>query len=235
MSTRHSARAAGGAARTEPQWNPVPPEAHAKWLEGKSLAELEAAAVQHERALYSEVILRKNPHKPGELLESRVRLQVPTALEHTRARIMALDMAQELLNWKERPTEAQAIEYLGQNNWISTETICLLSLALLDHDALPNGEYPLYMSAENLAAAHPRESLQAMATKLDEYSRLESPRLDVLAEEDFWTVVGSIAKRGDVLPLNAIAGSALPSFITTMASRLQSFRTEQSGSPSTET
>jgi hypothetical protein len=234
MTTRQRAGAADGAARTKPQWEPAPPDAHRRWLEGKSLEELEAKE-QAGRALYPDTIIRRNPTKPTGLEEVHVMLQVPMLAETLRARVMALDWARRQLDLDKRPTIAEATSYLGEFDFNNMLVICQLSLCIFDAEPLEDGTHPRYMAYDDLLRGHPADSLKELDEKLHHYQKLESPRLDEVDEKSFWQVVAAMARCGNATPLAVIGGEGQLSFIATMAARLHSFQTEQSGSPSTRT
>jgi hypothetical protein len=222
-----SADAADGAARTEPQWKPAPPDAVARWLKGKTLEELEAVE-QQGRALYPDTIKRYNTAKKGQIEEISVLLRVPTTTEQVRSRVGALDQAKKLCRLDKRPTLAEAEGLLGASYFDNLDTIQLLSLCILDAEPL-DGAHPRYMLPEDLDRMHPRGALLEIYERLNHYTALEDPRLGEVTEEQFHHVVAAIARCGNLSPLLVIGGSGRDSFIVSMASRLASSQTPPSG------
>lgn len=227
MNQQRRAEAADGAAKTEPQWTPSPPEAVAKWLEGKTLAELDAVELAG-RALYPETLKRYNTAKRGAVEEIAIMLRVPTTLEQARSRVAALEQVQKICRLDKRPTMAEAEAILGSTYFDNLDTVQLLSLCILDAEPL-DGVHPRYMFADDLDRCHPRGSLLEVFERLNHYSSLEDPRIGEVTEDQFNQVVAAIARIGNLSPLLVIDGSARDNFMITMARRLVIFQTPQSG------
>ena len=212
----------------DPQWEPSPPEAIQRWLDGKTPADFDAIEVEG-RTYYPETIRRRNPQGEG-LQEVKVLMHTPNNIELMRARVDALDLCARLTGRKTRPTRDEAIAVFGAQYFDDIDTICLLSYCLHDADPLNAGKdkpaaYPRYMLPEYLDRYHPRAALHDVYARLSFYQAIEDPRVHELDEDEFVQTIHAIAKARNLSPLVVIDGRAHDSYIVSMAVRLSSYLT----------
>lgn len=211
-----------------PQWRAAPKSA-TQWLAGKTRQDLECLELEG-RPLYRDAIRRRNP-KTGEVEEVPVRLRTPTPLEQTRARLDASRWVAKLAGKAGTITVAEAAAQVGEQQLDALETICVLALCIRE-DEPPHGQYA---TADILASGQfPRAALWDMWDRVAWHLDNEDPRVADITEEQFWVLVEAIDKTRNLSPLVALAGATRDSCVTSMASRLWSYRTGRSCSGSTE-
>ena len=212
---------------TLPQWRKS--EGLCEWLKGKSNDELDIIEFG-ARAAYLIHIDRRNP-RTGEREQVKVRVLATNHVDKCKARIDALRWCQTLAGLKERPNWAEACAIFGEVYVDELDTVCLVARLCRDHDA-PEHQHQHYEALDQL---YGRASIIALWERLCLLEDWTDPRISDMSDEEFWAAVTAIDRVKNSSPLVAIAGAERDSFVTSMATRLLSFRTRKSPSGSGET
>lgn len=206
----------------------APPSTIAEWFKGKTLAELDI--IEHAgRQLYPDALKHKRL-KDGVILEKPVYLRTPSMGDTGLARGDCLEWVRKLRRIDGPIDVDRATAAVGATVFENMDTVCLLARCTRTREP----PYPQYLVAELLDAQYPMATIYELFDRLDFYMRMEDPRVSELSEDMFFAAVENIARVRNTSPLVAIGGLERDSFITTMAVRLQSFRTLKSSLPSTE-
>jgi hypothetical protein len=207
----------------------------AKWLEGRSLEDLEVIELDGE-ALYPDSIPRFN-WGTRKIEETPVYLRVHGGQDRiiARQRVIA-DLAPRSKSKTGETlitTIEQARTTFGADVVEHAEAVHLLALSLRRRE---DPKLPL-MAAQDLEKVLSTVAVDVTLAKIEHWRATFDQRISEAQLSDpkvFWPCVAAIAKRGDLGPLVVIAGPAQPSFIIRMAVELQGYRTASSSQPSAE-
>ena len=209
-----------------------PPVDVPAWFKGKSIEELSAIEAGG-RVLIPDAIRTIGPK--GDERLTRVMARVPTEQERALARIDAITHVARLngqaMGAKATWTVDRAREVVGAEVFENIDTVAIVARCLLEPEP-PHGPF---MLLEVLIGSFPLSALFDMYERLDFYSRLFSPMVEGLDEEQFWGVVAAIASKRNLGPLAGMHGALQSAFITRMAAELSSCRPPSSSSPSSAT
>jgi hypothetical protein len=203
-----------------------------RWAKGKTVENLEIV-IENGEPLYPDAICKIDFEKRA-LVDHPVYLRVPSQLEMVQARVEALGFLADLVKiQRDKFDEETAIKFFGRAQFEHTE-----NLFILERSIRRRGDPKrVYMIATELDRNHPAPALMATLDKLAALRKIVDARLteaELTDEKTFWSVVGGIAKTGNLSPLVVIAGQDLDSFLTSMGVRLWSFQTASSSPPSSE-
>jgi hypothetical protein len=193
------------------------------WANGLKLDDIEVIeSTTDGRYLYKESIKRRSP-KTGTIVETPILVRVPSALERFEARFEAVEYIKERLKRSAPFGLEEAKAACGIDQVSEIEAIFILSKALLRVEP-PHDPWML----PHFILAMPPAYLIEIQARIDFYSKLEDPRIKDLTEDQFWTVVDTIRRVGNLSPLIAIAGPAVESFLLSTVVRLAASRTDKS-------
>jgi hypothetical protein len=203
-----------------------------RWAKGKTVENLEIV-IENGEPLYPDAICKIDFEKRA-LVDHPVYLRVPSQLrDGPGARRGARLPGRPRQDPRDKFDEETAIKFFGRAQFEHTE-----NLHILERSIRRRGDPKrVYMIATELDRNHPAPALMATLDKLAALRKIVDARLteaELTDEKTFWSVVGGIAKTGNLSPLVVIAGQDLDSFLTSMAARLWSFQTASSSPPSSE-
>jgi len=203
--------------KPKPKWGPS--DGLKSWLEGKTADDLDVIEFA-DRPAYLETINRRNPSS-GVRESLKVRICAPSHLDRAKARIEALEWCTKVAKHKgARLNWGEACNIFGEVYVDEMDTVCLVARCCRDEDD-PQHQHMHY---ESLDAFYGRASIVDLWERLCLLDAWTDPRVDDVDEDDFWAVVERIDKVKNASPLVAIAGGARDGFVTSMASRLMSYR-----------
>jgi hypothetical protein len=161
-------------------------------------------------------------------------VRTPGALDRARARLQALIWVRKLAveegyKTPEVLTIAEAEAIYGPVYFDQLDTICIISQVAVEHDQ--PGEP--FFRPEMLAKNYSMTSLMALWDRICFYANHEDVRVHDIDEGMFLAVVAAIDQHKNITPLLALDGYLRDKAVTIMASRLSSFLTPKSSSPST--
>lgn len=189
-----------------------------EWLEGKSLEDLDVVE-QGNRLLFADSIKRFGPK--GDLIEEQIRVKVPRLDDQVKARLEAIKVAGKYKIDREK--DADLFEEF--------ETLALVSICIREKEEPHSQAYTF----EQLYTGYDIPSLYDVWNHVQHYKKLIDPRISDPDIQDVVVAAIGIAKKKNLTPLAAIAGSDLDSVIVSMASLLSNYLTQQPSVSSPET
>ncbi|WP_437759483.1 hypothetical protein [Sorangium sp. So ce1389] len=194
-----------------------------EWLQGKTLADLNAVELGG-RLLFPDTI--KRCKRDGSFEEVPVMVRVPRQPELLEARVQAAELFRAKKLDRDR----------DQDVFEQFETLCILSKALRDAKPPHDQHAPVeWLISGEPGKGYDLPSLMEVWEHIRVYQELIDPRITEPTTEDVVAAVMAIDRVRNLSPLAGIAGSALDSFVISMAVLLASYLRSKPSSPSSET
>lgn len=170
-------------------------------LGGATFEELEIVRHESGRLLLPAVLRRRGPK--GELVETKVRIWAPTPNDHVEARTQARVWFASKKHLD--PDRDRAL-------FDEMEQICLLARAIRTYEP-PHAQF----ASHDELAGYDEHCLHDLQERVNAFKELLDPRVAVVDEATFWTVVLAVARRSTLLPLTDIGSRGQLSCILRMA------------------
>lgn len=160
-------------------------------LGGRTWADLELEVIEHAagQLMFPAVVRRRLAS--GEVRETKVRVRIPQADDHTQARIAVVEWFRRLE--LDRKEDKDLFDHLEQ--------LCILARAIRSYDA----PHPQFAKEEDLAT-YDEGCIKDIQEQIELFKKQQDPRKEIVTEEDFWRMTIAVAKERDLRPLAATVG-----------------------------
>lgn len=207
-----------------PKPKPTAPVDPVKWIEGKTLAELEGV-------LYGTTILVPDALRfrlpDGSIRHDPVLIRVPGIPDLMQARFDAIAYIAKLAKNPAITDMKAAVEAVGQTYFqqIDSYAIC----AICTHERTTPGDGydlpPRFMLLDLFLCTYLGDVIEDLLDHMGLLKKMIAPRLEHLTEAQFWEVCGAIATKGNLSPLGDMREDTWQGFLVDACARLWPHRT----------
>lgn len=207
----------------------------ARWLAGKTLADLQAVELGG-KVLTPDVF--RHRRASGEIAEEPVLIRVPLLPDLIKARKDAIAYVAKKMDDKSIKTQEQARAAVGAAYWEQIDTAAIV--ALCTYEMPEKGHVPeelpqSFMLLEILVEAYLPKEIDDVFQHMDLLSRMSGVRIVDLTEDQFLVALAGIARTGNLSPFGDMPGDTQVAFIVAACEKLWKLLMESSSPTSSST